>query len=56
MGKETMDLHVLHNFAYVTIMATSFDLWIFRGRMDTFALVINCLNESWTPTMLFPVF
>ncbi len=37
-------------FAYVTTMATSFDLWIFRGRVDTFALVINCLNESLTPT------
>jgi len=48
MGKETMDLHVLPNFAYVTTMVTSFDLWMFRGRVDTFALVINYLNESWT--------
>ncbi len=49
MGKETMDLHVLPNFAYVTTMVTSFDLWIFKCRVDTFALVINFVNESWTP-------
>jgi len=29
-----------------TTLLVSFDLWMSRGGVDTFALVINCLNES----------
>ncbi len=35
--------------AEATTLLASFDLWMFRGGMDTFALVINYLNESWMP-------
>ncbi len=33
----------------VIIFSASFDIWMFRGGMDTFALAINYLNESWMP-------
>jgi len=42
MVKTTMQLHL-------STLSTSFDLWMSRGGMDTFALVINYLNESWMP-------
>jgi len=29
--------------------SASFDLWMPKGGVDTFALVINYLNESWMP-------
>jgi hypothetical protein len=31
------------------IMCTNFDLWMSRDGLDTFASVINYLNEAWTP-------
>jgi hypothetical protein len=46
MVKKTMQLHVLPRLVEVTTLSTSFDLWMSRGGMDTFALVINYLNES----------
>jgi hypothetical protein len=49
MVKTTMQLHVLPRLAEATTLLASFDLWMFRGGMDTFALVINYLNESWMP-------
>jgi hypothetical protein len=39
-----MNLHVLPNFKYAF-----FDFWMCIGGMDTFALVINYLDETWTP-------
>ncbi len=48
MVKKTLDLHVLPNLASTTIISTSFDLWMLRGSVDTFALVRKILNESWT--------
>jgi hypothetical protein len=48
MVKKTLDLHVLPNLASTTIISTSFDLWMLKGSVDTFALVIKNLNESWT--------
>lgn len=48
MVKQTLDLHVLPNLAFVAIVITSFDLWMFRGNANVFALTINFLNESWT--------
>jgi hypothetical protein len=48
MVKKTLDFHVLPNLASTTIISTSFDLWMLRGRVDNFALVRNFLNESWT--------
>jgi hypothetical protein len=49
MAKKTLDLHVLPNLASTTIVSISFDVWMFKGSVDTFALVIKNLNESWTP-------
>jgi len=49
MVKKTMQLHVLPELAKATTLSTSFDLWMSRGSVDTFALVINYLNESWMP-------
>jgi hypothetical protein len=45
MVKKTMDLHVLLDFGSTTIKATSFDLLMSKGAVDTFALVINYIYE-----------
>ncbi len=47
--KKTMDHHVLFNLASATIVFTNFDLWMFRGNVDIFALIINFLNVTWVP-------
>ncbi len=49
MIKKTMDLYVLLNLTSTTIIFASFDVLMFRNKVDTFALAINYLNESWTP-------
>jgi hypothetical protein len=49
MVKKTMQLHVLPGLAKATTLSANFDLWMSKGGMDTFALVINHLNESWMP-------
>ncbi len=46
MVQKTMDLHVLHIFETTTTIATSFDLWMSKGGVDIFALMINYLDES----------
>jgi hypothetical protein len=46
---KTMKLHVLLHLVEVMTMSTNFDLWMFKGDMDTFALIINYLNDSCTP-------
>ncbi len=46
MVKKTMQLHVLLGLAKAITLSTSFDPWISKGGVDTFALVINYLNES----------
>jgi hypothetical protein len=42
-----MDLHVQPSFVTITIIFTSFDLWMSRGGANIFALVINYLDENW---------
>ncbi len=44
---KCMEMHVFPNFTSATIVYTSFDLWMLRGGVDTFTLVINCLIEVW---------
>ncbi len=44
-----MEFHVLPHIESTIIMFVSFDLWMFRGGVDTFVLVINYLDETWTP-------
>jgi hypothetical protein len=47
--KKIMDLHVLLNLIFVTIVFTSFALWMFQGGVSMFTLVINFLNGNWMP-------
>jgi hypothetical protein len=49
MVTKTIRLHVLPGLVKATTLPASFDLWMSRGGVDTFALVINCLNEFWMP-------
>jgi len=49
MVKKTMDHHVLPNLALTTMVSASFDLWMFCGGVNIFALVINFLNDKWVP-------
>jgi hypothetical protein len=49
MVKKTMDHHVLPNLALTIAVSTSFNLWMFHGGVDTFALVINLLSDNWVP-------
>jgi len=49
MVKKTLDLHVFPNLAFATTIFTSFYMWMFRDDVDTFAFVMNFLNQSWTP-------
>ncbi len=44
-----MQLHVLQRLAKATTLSISFDVWMSRGGVDTFALVIDYLNESLMP-------
>ncbi len=55
--KKTMDHHVLPNFAFVIVIFASFDLWMSCDNVDTFALVINFLNDNWVPMhVIFELF
>jgi hypothetical protein len=50
MFKKTMDQqHVLLSLTSITIVFASFDLWMSCNDVDTFALVINFLNDTWVP-------
>jgi hypothetical protein len=41
-----MDHNVLPNLAPTTMVFASFDVWMFHGGVDTFALVINFLSDT----------
>ncbi len=49
MVQKTMDLHVLPSLTIATTVFASFDLWMFKGGVDIFALLINYLDERWIP-------
>ncbi len=44
---KCMEMHVFPKFTSATIVYISFDLWMLRGGVDTFTLVINYLIEVW---------
>jgi len=46
---KTMHLDVMSFLEFVAIVSCNFNFWMFRGGMDTFALVINYLDETCTP-------
>jgi len=47
MVTKSMDIHVLPKLASASIVSVSFDLWISKGGIDTFTLVINYLSKNW---------
>ncbi len=47
MVPKTTNLHMLPILASITIMFKSFDIWMPKGGVNTFTLVINYLNEIW---------
>ncbi len=49
MVQKTMDLHMLPNLETITIVFASFDLCMSKGGVNTFVLIINYLDEGWTP-------
>ncbi len=49
MVRKTMDHHVLLNLASTTMVSISFFLWMSHGGVDTFALIINFLNDTYMP-------
>ncbi len=47
MLQKTMDTYVLPTlFSHFTTSAT-FDLWMGQSGFDTFALVVNFINDAW---------
>ncbi len=52
MVQKPMNLHVFLNFKFGGIVFVSFDLWMFKGGVDTFVLDTKQLNDSWTLCML----
>jgi hypothetical protein len=47
MATKSMEIHVLPKLANAAIVFMSFDLWMSRGCIDTFILVINYLSKNW---------
>jgi len=45
MVKKTMDHHVLPNLASIAIVFANFGLWMSYDSVDTFAPVINFMND-----------
>ncbi len=51
-GKKNLNLQVVPKLVSIAIVFASFILWKSKGIVDILnALVINFLNESWTPPM-----
>lgn len=48
MVQKLMNLHVFPHLKFGGHVSIGFDLWMSRGDVDTFVLVINHLNDSWT--------
>jgi hypothetical protein len=44
-----MEHHILLSFAKIITIITIFDLHMFHGKFDTFALVVNYKNKKWKP-------
>ncbi len=49
MVTKSMDIHVLPKLGNVATISTSCDLWMSRGGIDTFSLVINYFSKAWEP-------
>jgi hypothetical protein len=51
MVTKCKNMHVLPKLANATTISISFDLWMSRGGIDMFALVINYLTKAWEPML-----
>jgi hypothetical protein len=51
-SKRPWTLYVLHNLETTTTISAKFDFYMSKGGTNTFALVINYLDEGWTLSML----
>ncbi len=47
MVTKSMDIHVLPKLASATIVYASFDLWMSKGGINTFSLIMNYLSKNW---------
>jgi len=45
-GIKNLGFACTSNLAFITTISYSYDLWMFKGGVDTFALMINFINES----------
>lgn len=46
---KTMELYVLPAIATCATPTITFDLWMSRAGFDTFALVVNFIDDCWVP-------
>ncbi len=49
MVTKTMNRHVLLNLESIATISSSFELYMLKGGVHTFALVMSYLNDTWTP-------
>jgi len=47
MFQKTIYLYVLLNLHLLNVISISFNLWMPKCGMDTFAIIIKILNEVW---------
>jgi len=49
MVTKTMNRHVLLNLESIATISSSFEFYMLKGGVHTFALVMSYLNDTWTP-------
>ncbi len=49
VAKKTKENFVSPSFASCNTCIMSFDLWMSRGGIDTFVLIVHFLNNKWEP-------
>jgi hypothetical protein len=49
LAKKTKENFVFPSFASCNTCTISFDLWLSRGGIDTFVLIVHFLNKKWEP-------
>jgi hypothetical protein len=49
MPKKTKEKYIMKSIESCNSCIVSFDLWMFRTRIDTFVLNVHFLNDKWEP-------
>ncbi len=49
MAKKTKENFIVQSFESCGTCKMSFDLWMFKGRINVFVLIVHVLNYSWEP-------